>query len=206
MSGAEQIKSVVRQLKERGWAQCDHFMTPAAVRELAVACREGLAAQRFHRAGIGHGKSFRTLDEVRSDLVCWLDEEEDVPAWQCYLERLEKLRRAVNRVFFLGLHDFEGHLAIYSPDSFYRRHLDQFADAPERRLTAVLYLNENWKAEDGGQLRLYLEDGGSIDIYPEAGRFVTFLSDRFEHEVLPARRERLALTGWFRRRALLPAW
>ena len=34
------------------------------------------------------------------------------------------------------------------------------------------------------------------------GTFVAFLSADFEHEVLPARRERLALAGWFRRRVL----
>jgi len=31
---------------------------------------------------------------------------------------------------------------------------------------------------------------------------VCFLSERFEHEVLPAKRERVALTGWFRRRGI----
>jgi hypothetical protein len=29
---------------------------------------------------------------------------------------------------------------------------------------------------------------------------VAFVSDRFEHEVLPGRRERMSFTGWFRRR------
>jgi SM-20-related protein len=29
-----------------------------------------------------------------------------------------------------------------------------------------------------------------------------FMSDRIEHEVRPASRERLSLTGWFRRRPL----
>lgn len=206
MSGVENIKSVIRQLDERGWAQCERFLKPAAIAELAMTCREGIATQRFHQAGIGRGKAWQQRADIRSDLVCWMDEKDEIPAWQTYLEHLEKLRRIVNQVFFLGLHDFEGHLAVYPPGKFYRRHLDQFADAPERRLTAILYLNENWADEDCGQLRLYLEDGGSLDIFPEAGRFVTFLSDRFEHEVLPARRERLALTGWFRRRSLGPVW
>jgi SM-20-related protein len=29
---------------------------------------------------------------------------------------------------------------------------------------------------------------------------MAFLSERIEHEVLPATRERLSITGWFRRR------
>jgi SM-20-related protein len=31
---------------------------------------------------------------------------------------------------------------------------------------------------------------------------VLFMSARFEHEVLPARDERLSIAGWFRRREL----
>jgi SM-20-related protein len=39
----------------------------------------------------------------------------------------------------------------------------------------------------------------SHDILPLGGRLVLFLSDLIEHEVLPARRERYSITGWFRR-------
>ena len=58
---------------------------------------------------------------------------------------------------------------------------------------------------DGGELRLYLGTGSrgrSFDVLPRGGMLVVFLSDRFPHEVLPARRERLSLAGWFRRRSL----
>jgi SM-20-related protein len=64
----------------------------------------------------------------------------------------------------------------------------------------VLYLNELWPAEQGGQLRLYLDEERTMEIMPRGGTLVAFLSDRFEHEVLPATRERLSLAGWFRRR------
>ncbi|MFT6394425.1 MAG: SM-20-related protein [Methylophilaceae bacterium] len=39
-----------------------------------------------------------------------------------------------------------------------------------------------------------------MDILPKSGRIVLFLSAKFWHEVLPATRERLSLTGWFRTR------
>ena len=35
---------------------------------------------------------------------------------------------------------------------------------------------------------------------PAAGTLVVFMSGDFPHEVLPASRERLSLTGWYRRR------
>jgi hypothetical protein len=43
---------------------------------------------------------------------------------------------------------------------------------------------------------------GIVDDMARGGTLVVFLSDRFPHEVLPARRERLSLAGWFRRRSL----
>jgi SM-20-related protein len=65
----------------------------------------------------------------------------------------------------------------------------------------ILYLNEDWRRDDGGLLRFWPEENAeALDIVPVGGTLVTFLSDRFWHEVLPARRERLSLTGWFRRR------
>ena len=38
------------------------------------------------------------------------------------------------------------------------------------------------------------------DIEPVAGRLVLFLTERREHAVMPTRRPRLSLTGWFRSR------
>ena len=71
-----------------------------------------------------------------------------------------------------------------------------------RAISTALYLNDGWHADDGGQLRLYTGGGASVDVLPQGGRLVAFQSDRFEHEVLPARRERMSFTGWFRRRPL----
>jgi SM-20-related protein len=67
-------------------------------------------------------------------------------------------------------------------------------------VSAVFYLNPAWQPEQGGVLRLYLADQTTRDVPPEAGSLLVFLSADMPHEVLPASRERLSLTGWFRRR------
>jgi SM-20-related protein len=70
-------------------------------------------------------------------------------------------------------------------------------------VSVILYLNEGWSPEEGGALRLYLGedgDGPARDIPPVFGRMVVFWSERFFHEVLPAGRERMSLTGWLRTR------
>jgi uncharacterized membrane protein len=75
-------------------------------------------------------------------------------------------------------------------------------DDDARVLSCVLYLNIGWSAQDGGTLRIHLDDGQRYDVLPIGGTLVCFLSERFEHEVLPAKRDRVALTGWFRQRGM----
>ena len=123
------------------------------------------------------------------------------PGVDVVLQRLEGLRVAINRSLFLGLFDLEMHFAVYPPGAGYQRHLDRFRDDDRRSVTVILYLNEHWTREDGGLLRFWPEpESAPLDIVPCGGTLVSFLSDRFWHEVLPARRERMSLTGWFRRR------
>jgi len=62
-----------------------------------------------------------------------------------------------------------------------------------------MYLNSDWRAEDGGALRLALPDGGHRDILPSAGRLVLFQSRLLWHEVLPAHEMRWALSAWIPR-------
>jgi SM-20-related protein len=51
-------------------------------------------------------------------------------------------------------------------------------------------------------LRLHETDDRAVDIEPVGGRLVCFLTPGRVHEVLPARRERLSISGWFRGREL----
>jgi SM-20-related protein len=101
----------------------------------------------------------------------------------------------LNQSLFLSLKDAEVHFTKYPPGTFYKRHLDQFKQDDHRKLSVICYLNMNWKAEEGGQLRMYLPDE-TLDVLPKAGTLVCFRSDSIEHEVLPATHERLSITGW----------
>lgn len=176
------------------------FLSAAEAGALRGECRQAFTDGGFHAAGVGKGKA-AVRSEIRGDHILWVDESRAGPALQAALARLEALRQAVNLDLFLGLFDLELHFAVYPPGNGYQRHLDRFRDDDRRTLTVILYLNEDWNREDGGLLRFWPEvDGEPLEIVPAGGTLVAFLSDRFWHEVLPARRERLSLTGWFRRR------
>lgn len=195
---------IARELGESGWSVCADFLPPEQIAALAGELRGRWTEGGFRAAGVGSGAQHQLQPDIRSDRVCWLDETAQTPAQAPYLAALEELRLAINRELFLGLFDFEGHMAIYPPGSFYRRHLDQFQGVAHRKVSAILYLNDIWQAEDGGQLRIYLdesENGNFIDVLPQGGTLACFLSERFYHEVLPATRERLSVTGWFRVRS-----
>ena len=177
------------------------FLPATIVAALAMEARRRDAAGDFRAARIGRGKDRVERSDIRGDRTLWLDEEAPAPAESALWQTLETLRVALNESAYLGLFAFEGHYALYPPGAFYRRHRDRFRDDDARVLSCVIYLNEAWTAADGGALRLHFSAGDARDILPVGGTLVCFLADRYEHEVLPAGRERLAITGWFRRRA-----
>ena len=204
------IESIIaRQLADKGYAVIDNFLPVNRIgllyRELVNAWQSGC----FRHAGVGRGENWELQPEIRNDKVLWLSPDTAGGNQLNYLDALEKLRLKLNRELLLGLFEYEGHMAVYPPGARYLRHIDQFRDIGTRRVTTILYLNPDWKLADGGALRLYLDSDDPQryqDIYPYAGRLVTFLSDRFYHEVLPASRERYSITGWFKQRDdILPA-
>lgn len=66
--------------------------------------------------------------------------------------------------------------------------------------TTVLYLNEDWHTQDGGELVVFESTGKSIvtTVNPTFGTMVIFLSESFPHEVLLSHATRRSITGWFR--------
>jgi SM-20-related protein len=197
------LAGVTETLARDGYAVIPNFIDATSCAALAAEGQAQVAAGLLMAAGVGQGSEHSLRREIRSDHILWLDDTNAAAMQRHYLALLEAYRQEVNRQLFLGLFEFEGHLALYPPGSFYKRHLDRFREDDRRTVTAILYLNNDWKESDGGQLRFY-PNGESmeeyVDVLPEAGTFVTFLSHDYWHEVLPGSRERMSLTGWFKRR------
>ena len=187
-------------IENRGWAVEAAFLSEQSIAALRAEALRRDAAGEFHTAGVGRGVARVERSDIRGDRILWLDEHARCAAEAPLWEALAALQAALNETFFLGLDSFEGHYALYPPDAFYRRHRDRFRDDDARVISCALYLNEAWSVTDGGALRMHLPEGPH-DIAPTGGAFVCFVAERFEHEVLPSSRERLAVSGWFRRRA-----
>lgn len=193
--------AVVEGLEARGWVCLDAFMVPDEARALATECLEARESGEFRRARVGRGSEKVIREDIRRDEVLWLEDTGAGPAAKRYLARLEELRLKINRRFFVGLFEFEGHFAIYPPGAFYKAHLDRHRGTADRVVTAILYLNDGWMPEDGGRLKLWTTPGvqeGPVEwIEPRLGTLVVFFAGDHWHEVEVARRTRASVTGWF---------
>lgn len=186
-----QFEFIADGLAEKGYAVVDGFLAQHEVE--AVRQQEIFSTDALKKSGVGN-TSKQINEGIRGDYIKWIDKELASERVLQYLHRMDSLRQFLNQALYLSLKDFEVHLALYPPGSFYKRHLDQFKTDDHRKISVICYLNPDWKESEGGQLRMYLPE--ILDFYPIAGRLVVFRSDTIEHEVLPATRERCSITGW----------
>ena len=191
--------TLAEAIAEDGVAVAPGFLDERLVARLRERARRLDAAGEFAPAGVGHGASRAHRPDVRGDRIRWIDASNEDPAERELAAALDVLRRDVNRALAIGAFSLEMHYAIYPPGARYARHRDRFRDDDARVLSCVAYLNDAWRDDDGGALRLHVA-GGPLDVLPRSGTLVAFLAERIEHEVLPAKRMRLAVSGWFRRR------
>jgi len=195
------LDELADRLSESAWMELD--LTPRLPAGLLAALRNEVAildkTEAMSRAGIGRGRDLVKDRSVRRDKIAWMDGYSEPQ--RLLFECLEQIREGLNRRLYLGLKRFEAHYATYHPGDFYKRHLDSFRGRASRVVSLVLYLNEDWGLEDGGELRVFsAADSGQMvgQVRPEAGRAVLFLSEQVPHEVLPARRTRYSIACWFR--------
>lgn len=175
--------------------------------DLVIALRgraQILQAQRkLHLAQVGRAGTLSSTTDLRGDSIAWLDQDALDPAEARAMELIDSLREALNKALYIGAMDTECHYARYPAGAFYKTHLDRFGNHDLRVVSLVFYLNARWQDHQGGELLIHHPNGNPERVLPRCGTMVAFLSAQFPHEVLPATRPRLALTGWMRRRALV---
>lgn len=186
------INNLLDSLTTTGWYVWDDFMTMDEINAIKNCIPETLSA-----AKIGDGTSLQLNTNVRGDVTLWLDEAMDAPI-QHYLHKMDTVRQCLNENLYLGLRDFETHFCRYKPGAFYQKHLDNPQAKSRRKVTSVLYMNEDWQMGDGGELVVYdHDDQPLLKLEPKLGRTIFFMSEQFPHEVLPTNTIRESIAGWF---------
>jgi SM-20-related protein len=62
----------------------------------------------------------------------------------------------------------------------------------------IMYLNEDWKEADGGELCIHHADHEQ-NIAPQNRKSVFFKSRELQHEVLRTNKPRMSVTGWLKK-------
>ncbi len=190
-------ESLIDGLVNEDFAVSEQFFEPELIAALRANLERHYADRELRPAGIGNQQLRHEDRAVRGDSILWLEPDSTDPDEQTFFRRMREFIDYLNMTCYAGIRGFEFHYALYPVGTFYKRHLDQFRSDQRRKYSFVLYLNENWQPEHGGQLVLYFDDEQRT-VLPTGGRCVFFKSDELEHEVLPASRPRMSVTGWLK--------
>jgi SM-20-related protein len=186
----------ITRLGEQGFFTRSSFLGVELARAAQRSAKGLVDAGVLQRAGVRRGGA-HTLDEtVRGDAITWLDETtEDLPLRQVFAH-FEALKLALNEGAFQGLRRAELQLAHYpATGAGYQRHRDAFPGDDNRRMTAIVYLNDGWQPAHGGTLQLFVDP--PVTLEPRLDTLVVFRSEVVEHEVLPSFADRFAITAWY---------
>jgi len=145
---------------------------------------------------------------IRSDQIAWTDGvNPPCPGISHLMRVLDSIVLTANRRAdgILSQYQISGRtnamVACYpGAGSHYVTHVDN-PNRDGRCITAIYYLNKDWDiTKDGGALKLYSKygEGPVAEVEPIFDRMMFFWSDRRNpHEVLPANRDRYAVTVWY---------
>lgn len=201
-----EFDALFRDIAEQGLSITDGLLPADLIDGLYCEALHAWQAGRFSPARVGHSRQPQHISAIRGDTIMWLDSASGSPAQERFIDWSERLRNALNQNFYLGLQRTEFHYARYDAGRGYARHIDQHRGQPHRRITLILYLTPDRRPDDGGELCLYRPEEPErewLRVVPERGRLVLFRSELIPHAVLPARRPRWSMTGWFRNDGIL---
>lgn len=187
-------------IETQGWCMTNQLIPLELCNDLLMDLQQLRSQEVLKKSSIGRAQTLQEDSSIRGDFIFWFDNSST--AQTQLLQQLDSICQTINRQLFLNLQESEIHYAYYPPQNRYHKHHDTFKNSSTRTLTFILYLNQNWKPEDGGQLLLYNpknENEILKEITPEFGSCVMFLSADFPHEVKKTNRERFSVTGWLKK-------
>jgi SM-20-related protein len=195
------LDQIVQEIQQQGFCFVPEVLSTQELALVAQFFSEH--RQSFRPAMVGTNEARHRQSNIRGDFTLWMDPLENVPEFSRIMQFLNDLKHQLNTQCYLGLQQFECHLAYYPPGSFYKKHLDRIEGTSSRTLSFIFYLHSDWERSNGGELAIYHKEGGLLKmIDPLPGSFVCFLSEDFPHEVKSGNIERRSLSGWMHTKTL----
>lgn len=175
----------------------NQFLSSELLHQLRLQLELLFSTNQMRQAGTGNAALAHQDKLVRSDHICWLDRESELPHEVAFFKAMDAFVVFLNSTCYTGITGYEFHYARYAEGAFYTRHLDRFRNEAGRKFSMIMYLNEGWLPVHGGELCIHHQDFEQR-IAPEFGKTVFFKSDELEHEVLLAHKTRMSITGWLK--------
>lgn len=193
------FEGIINGILANGYGICDDFLDKNEVNNLLKTFSKRYEEGLFKEASIGKQNEVQKDLRIRGDKILWLENDSVDISERILLDRNQTFINYLNQTCYLGISDSEIHFAKYEVGKFYRRHRDTFQAQKGRVLSVIYYLNQDWIPENGGNLIIYTQENSfeiPITIAPLAGRLVCFESEKLDHEVTEAFKERFSVTGW----------
>ena len=175
----------------------DHFLSDALSAHLKENLRILYADNQLSAAGTGQKDQTDHTNLFRTDQIYWLDRNHNNIHENSFFDLMDAFVSHLNETCFTGINAYEFHYTLYETGCYYKKHFDQFRNNDSRKFSMVMYLNEDWKENDGGELCIHTENSNQ-NISPMNGKSVFFKSNELEHEVLVTNKQRLSITGWLK--------
>lgn len=192
-----QFEELISGFLEKRVGIANEFLSP----DLASHLKSNLVTlyenEALELAGIGNAHLLNHDNTIRRDKIFWLDRQNNNPHENQFLDMIDSFISYLNRTCYTGIKSCEFHYALYEEGAFYKRHIDQFKSDDSRAFSMIMYLNESWKHQDGGELKIY-QGTGIQTISPQNKKCVFFKSNELEHEVAVTHATRMSVTGWLR--------
>jgi len=200
------VKVVIEHLNKFGACVIDDFLGEAQGLKIL---NEVLNLRKFQEFQEGQLASVKAEKSIRSDQITWTDgSSQYTPNIRGLMNTVDKIVMTANKASnngALGKYNITSRtkamVACYPGEgTHYVKHIDN-PSKDGRCITAIYYLNKDWDPEkDGGSLKIYSACVKDViaQVDPIFDRVIFFWSDRRNpHEVLPAYRERYAITVWY---------
>lgn len=176
----------------------ENFLSEELAKNLKANLLALYADNKLLQAGTGNKSELSHNKNNRSDVIYWLDRKHNNAFENDFFDLMDSFVLYLNETCYTGITSYEFHYTLYEKGSFYTKHLDQFRNNDSRQFSMIMYLNLDWKTEDGGELSIHHADS-SQNISPTNGKSVFFKSNELLHEVLCTNVPRLSITGWLKK-------
>ena len=223
----DSVYTIARLLRDNAYVVVDGFFsTPSTSKaqscrrasdlrtEIRAKWQAGMLSERGEIVDATDGSNTSHAKvEIRGDYIGWFDMSPE-EGWSTkdknaslpgYVLKISTLVKEMARFLPSELSGIKNRsramVTCYPPGARYTKHVDNGGrQSNGRRLTTLLYLNDNWEEGDGGELAVYAPGGQPLleTVPPIADRLVMFWSnERVPHEVLETHKERFTVTIWF---------